>query len=118
MAWLGVTTAALAVPSGLADLPAWWPRILHFQALDKVIHFVLFAVAAALLARSFRRLPEVRRPVLAALVALALYGVATEVAQHLFTGRSGEVGDVVADWAGAGAGSLLALWARPAEEAP
>jgi VanZ family protein len=107
-AWLVAMTIALAVPSNVADLPAWWPRILHFQALDKVVHVLLFAVAALLLARSFRRLPGVERPLLAALLATSLYGGATEIGQHLFTGRQGEVADVAADVAGSAAGSLLA----------
>jgi VanZ family protein len=109
-AWMVAMTIALAVPSNVADLPAWWPRILHFQALDKVIHGLLFLGAAMLLARSFRRLPGVERPLLAALLATCLYGGATEVGQHLFTQRRGEVADVVADVAGSAAGTLLVRW--------
>lgn len=115
--WLVLMTVALAVPSDVADLPAWWPRILHFQSLDKVIHGFLFAVAALLLARSFRHLPWLSRPLLAALVVTALYGGLTEVGQHLFTDRDGELADVAADVAGAGAGALLATRLRKVEKA-
>lgn len=110
--WLVLMTVALAAPSDLADLPGWWPRLLHFQALDKVVHGLLFAVAGGLLARSFRRLPGLRRPVLAGFLAAAAYGGATEVGQHLFTDRQGEVMDVVADVAGAAAGALAAAVVR------
>lgn len=113
--WLVLMTIALAVPSDTADLPAWWPRILHFQALDKVIHGALFAVAALLLARSFRHLRRVPRPLLAALVATALYGGVTEVGQHLLTDRSGELADVAADVAGAAVGVLAATRLRSPE---
>ena len=107
-AWIVAMTIALAVPSNVADLPTWWPRLLHFQALDKVIHGLLFLVAAMLLVRSFRRLPGLDRPLLAALLAACLYGGATETGQHLLTDRSGELGDFAADVAGSAAGALLA----------
>lgn len=114
-AWWVMTTVALAVPSNLADLPAWWPRLLHFQALDKVIHGLLFAVAALLLARSFRHLRPVSRPLLAALVVTVLYGGATEVGQHVLTDRAGELADVAADVLGAGLGTLAATRLRSPE---
>lgn len=104
VAWLAAMTVALAVPSDVADLPGWVPRFLHFHALDKVIHGFLFAGAGLLVARSFRRLPGVPRPVLAAFLALVAYGAATEVGQHLFTDRAGEAADVGADVLGAGLG--------------
>jgi VanZ family protein len=107
--WLIALTGALAAPSNLADLPTWWPEILHFHALDKVVHALLFFVAAVLLARSFRCFDRLPHPVLAALLAAALYGGLTEVGQHLFTDRDGEVGDAVADAAGAAGGSLLVV---------
>jgi len=112
--WLAAMTLALAVPSNVADLPRWWPRVLHFHALDKVIHGVLFFVAALLLVRSLRCLPRLRRPLLATLLLLTAYGAATEVAQHLFTDRHGEVLDAAADVGGAAAGTLLWLRRRGA----
>ncbi len=105
-------TVALAVPSDTADLPAWWPRILHFQALDKVIHFLLFAVASALVVRSFRRLARLPRPALLAFLAVAAYGGVTEVGQHVLTDRQGELADVGADVVGAGVGVAVMAAAR------
>lgn|GEM_PF-6311336 len=104
--WIVSMTVALAVPSDTADLPVWWPRILHFQALDKVIHCILFAVAAALLVRSCRRLPGLARPVLLAFLTVAAYGGVTEIGQHVLTDRQGELADVGADVVGAGLGAL------------
>lgn len=114
--WLVAVTLALAAPKrDFADLPEWWPRLLHFQALDKVVHALLFAVLALLLARSFRLLPAVRRPLLAAFLAASLYGLATEVGQEVFTDRAGELADWGADVLGAAAGvAPLALRRRPA----
>jgi VanZ family protein len=103
--WFLAVTAALAMPKrDFADLPAWWPPILHFQALDKVVHAILFAVLALLVGRSFRRFGALRRPLLAAFLATALYGLATEVGQHTLTDRSGELADWGADVLGAAAG--------------
>ena len=107
LVWLSLVTLALAVPGDRADLPEWWPRILHFHALDKVIHGLLFLVAGLLLARSLRCLSRVARPALAACALLVAYGAATEVVQHLLTTRSGEAADFAADAAGAAAGAAF-----------
>lgn len=109
--WMVAMTVALAVPSSLADLPSWWPRVLHFQALDKVIHGGLFLVAALLWVRSVRCLGW-RRPLWTVLVLLAFYGAATEVGQQLFTDRDGEAMDAAADAGGAALGVLLSLRRR------
>ena len=115
-AWLLAVTASLAAPKrDFADLPEWWPHLLHFQALDKVVHGLLFAGLALLVGRSFRRLPLFRRPLLAAFLAASLYGLATEVGQHTLTDRAGEAADWGADVLGAAAGvAPLALRRRPA----
>lgn len=114
-AWFLAVTVALAAPKGdLADLPEWWPRLLQFQALDKVVHALLFGLLALLLGRSFRLLPIFRRPLLAAFLAASLYGLATEVGQEAFTDRSGDLADWGADLAGAAAGvAPLAFRRRP-----
>lgn len=101
--WLLAVTVALAMPQrSFADLPPWWPEFLHFHALDKVVHFLLFALLGLLLARSFRRLPAVPRPLLSAVLAASLYGLALEVGQETLTDRSGELADWLADTLGAG----------------
>jgi VanZ family protein len=117
-AWLLAVTASLAAPKrDFADLPEWWPHLLHFQALDKVVHALLFAGLAFLVGRSFRRLPILRRPLLAAFLAASLYGLATEIGQHTLTDRAGEAADWGADVLGAAAGvAPLALRRRPAPQ--
>jgi hypothetical protein len=114
-AWLAAVTVSLAAPKrNFADLPLWWPELFHFQALDKVVHALLFGVLAFLLARSFRLLPVFRRPLLAAFLATALYGLATEIGQETLTDRSGELADWGANLLGAAvAVAPLALGRRP-----
>lgn len=109
VAWFLAMSLALAAPADTADLPGWFPPWLHFQALDKVVHALLFGVAACLLARSLRRLPRVPVPLLAAFLLTVLYGVATEIGQHVLTDRSGDPADVAADAVGAAAGVLVAI---------
>ena len=113
-AWLLAVTLSLAAPKrDFADLPVWWPELLHVHALDKVVHALLFAVLALLLGRSFRLLPIFRRPLVAAFLAASLYGLATEVGQHLLTDRAGELADWGADVLGAALGAApLALRLR------
>jgi len=110
VAWLGMVTAALAVPVS-PDLPGWVPRLFHFQLLDKVVHAAMFAVLGLLGVRSFRLL-RVPVPRLAVLVAASAYAAASEVAQHLLTERSGEPADVLADVLGAAVGVAAAAMLR------
>lgn len=99
--WLAVTVALAAPQHNFADLPDWYPRVLQFQALDKVIHALLFGILGLLSARSFRLLPLLRRPLLTAFLLTSLYGLIVEVGQEVLTDRSGEVGDWVANVVGA-----------------
>lgn len=107
--WMALLTVALLVPPS-PDLPDWLPRVLHFKYLDKVVHGAMFLAAGVLVARSFGRLRRIRFPALAACALLCAYGLASEVAQHVWTARNGEVADAAADVAGATAGAgLVAL---------
>lgn len=110
--WMALLTVALLVPPS-PDLPEWLPRAFHFKHLDKVVHGAMFLAAGLLLARSFGRLRRLRFPALAAFVLLGAYGVASEVAQQVWTARNGEVADAAADLAGAATGAgLVALAGR------
>lgn len=109
--WLGLVTAALVVPVS-PDLPEWVPRLFHFRLLDKVVHAGMFAVLGLLSVRSFRLLP-IPAPRLAVLLAASSYGAASEIAQHLLTERSGELGDFAADALGALVGVVAAGLLRP-----
>lgn len=106
-----------------SSLPAsTYPRP-GFPAADKLVHVLLYAVLAALLATALapprsRAAPErSRRTVM--LIALAaviatLYGVTDELHQLFVPGRSSDVGDLLADAAGAliGTGATAALLRR------
>lgn len=113
--WMALVSAALVIPPS-PDLPEWLPRAFHFAALDKVVHGLMFLAAGVLVARSFGRLRRWRFPALAAFVLLGAYGVASEVAQQVWTARNGEVADAAADLAGAAAGAGLVALATAVRE--
>lgn len=121
LAWAAFTAAALAAPGDA--LPAWsdemWLGPWLDPVLDKVVHFVLFAVFAALAARSFRALDPAgpgralaRRPLLAALLVSTAYGALSELAQLRLAARTAEPADFAADVAGALCATGLAWLAR------
>lgn len=71
-----------------------------------MVHFLLFAVLAALLARWWSR-SGVGAPLLAAALVALAYGGVTEALQTIVPARSPEWLDLVADAAGALAGAAL-----------
>ena len=72
-----------------------------FPGSDKVVHFLIFAVLAALGRRA-------RLPVLPLVAALVVYAVGSELVQSLEPHRDGTPTDALADVLGVAAGSLLA----------
>ncbi|MDX5406684.1 MAG: VanZ family protein [Chromatiaceae bacterium] len=73
--------------------------------LDKVAHFGIFAVLAALLWKGFKL------KALTAFMLLGAYGGAIELAQHYFTRRNGDWWDLLADVGGVVSFYLVrALW--------
>jgi VanZ family protein len=77
-----------------------------FIGLDKLVHAGLFGVQAVLIARAMG--PEAR-PWWPALAAVMAFGAVTEIEQHFVPTRSMELGDFLADSAGAAIG--LAIFA-------
>lgn len=74
-----------------------------FEGLDKVVHFVVFAILSFSLKAAF---PKMRMIVL--YIIIIIYGIATEVLQgSMNLGRSMEFADFVADLLGAITGYLL-----------
>jgi VanZ family protein len=87
---------------------SWWPwpaqEISERElALDKIIHFFLFAVCGALVTRAWRTTLGITR----VLLLLLTFGVVTEVAQFFIPDRSMSLADVVADAAGILAGVFI-----------
>jgi VanZ family protein len=87
---------------------------------DKVLHFIAYAVLAALLCRALSGSGvTAARTLLWAFVLATLYGVSDEVHQSHVPGREADVMDLLADALGA-AGGALAWYAKgrpgPGEE--
>ena len=108
-AWALVVAVLLLMPAYLLPVaPSDLPSLLEGSA-DKLGHVALFFVLAWLLARSFRELPALRRPRLAAVLVAATYGGLLELAQLLLAARTPELADSLANLAG----GLLALCVAP-----
>lgn len=101
----GIVVLTLMPSSGV---PRWpWIAQLH---LDKFVHAFLFGVQCVLLGLALARRSFGRPFRLAFLSALA-YGALIEVLQEaLGTGRSGDLGDLLADGAGALLGYAFLRW--------
>ncbi|MBM3906627.1 MAG: VanZ family protein [Gemmatimonadetes bacterium] len=97
-----------------------WPAPPRLQAawmpfsVDTLAHAALFAGQAALAARALR---AERRALWPAAVGAALFGAVTELQQHFMPSRSMELGDLLADVAGAliGLAAFVALAPRRRE---
>jgi len=101
MAYAVSATVALGLAIALATLVPHAPGPAGVPGLDKLAHFVAFAVLAAPVSW---RAPHLWRTV--ALAGLA-YGGLIEIVQPL-TGREASWGDLLADGAGATTGALIA----------
>lgn len=106
-AWAAGMTYLSSLSGDSAALPA-----LGSLHIDKVMHFLAYAVGGGLLARAFRLsfclgfFPTLALVVLA----LALFGWLDEYHQTFVGGRSGgDLGDWAADVLGAAAGALVSL---------
>lgn len=108
--WAGLTALVLTLPGEMLPWtrPWWLPSVLE-PGLDKLVHFGLFAVLAAL----FVRLLKSRRSGRTWLAALAVclpYALILELSQIWVAGRSFDPWDLTA----AAMGVLLAVVLLPA----
>ena len=86
-------------------------KFLDWLRPDKIVHFILFGVLSFLIIRGLleqtsypRLIPPARK---VAVVFSGIYGIVIELLQeYVFTSRTGEVYDAVADFIGA----LIGLW--------
>jgi VanZ family protein len=97
---------AVATASFLAELQGY--RVAGGLAhLDKLAHFIIFAVLSGLLWKGFKL------RLIPAFIVLSGYGAAIELAQHYFTRRNGDWLDFIADIVGVISFYLCrALWHR------
>src|SRR5690606_27055636 len=107
---MGILVLTLMPSSGV---PRWpWIAQLH---LDKFVHAFLFGMQCVLLGLAFARSTSQRyaaRPFFLAFLLALAYGAMIEVLQEgMGTGRRGDLGDLLADGAGALLGyALLRCW--------
>jgi VanZ family protein len=86
-------------------------KFLDWLKPDKIVHFVLFGALCFLLVRGFAQQSSVAafaaHPKMYAVVLSSVYGIVIEMLQtYIFTYRSGDVFDAIADSVGA----FLGLW--------
>jgi VanZ family protein len=105
--WPLALAATVCIASGESDVspPGFLP------SPDKIAHFAVFGLMATLILRAIHDEARPWRGLVVALAAASLYGVADEFRQSFTPGRSVEVGDWVADTAGAAVAVFAyALW--------
>ncbi|MEO8206504.1 MAG: VanZ family protein [Chthoniobacterales bacterium] len=105
--WMGTVWALSSLtPKEMPPVPMW-------EGADKVAHFILFMAGACVLCMALRASVSWRWLVviLVSIVVVSLYGATDEYHQLYTVGRSGaDVGDWIADSAGAVAGSVLIIF--------
>lgn len=105
-----VWMVAIFFASGQDDLPEGPKIIPHF---DKVAHFCIYGLLATLWVRVLAHPGREGRAALLALAIASLYGMTDEFHQSFVPGRMVDVGDWVADTAGAAlAVALYHFWPR------
>ncbi|HSE64249.1 MAG TPA: VanZ family protein [Thermoanaerobaculia bacterium] len=116
-----------ALWGGFLFLVTSWPNPPTVEAggfpLDKLTHFLLYAVEAVLLHRAIRwrgRSGVAMSRVMAIVGTMAVWGMLDETHQEWIPGRRMDTGDLVADIAGAAVGAVLgeAIARKRAEESP
>ena len=96
-----ICAAAIIVISSIPQLKA---PDLRFPALDKLAHFVEYAVFAFLTFRSFSHISRkmtVSRTFLFSALFLSLFALLDEIFQHFVSGRHSDVYDLIMDLFGA-----------------
>lgn len=85
----------------------------RFAYADKVLHFLGYGLLGALFCRAFNSLPRWRHRwdalFFIGVVAATLYGASDEWHQSFVSARTGDIGDVLADFLGSMAGSWIYL---------
>jgi VanZ family protein len=82
--------------------------------IDKIGHFILYAVLAFFWYRWLRLHFNNVQSLAITIVTILLMGTCTELMQHFVPGRYVSAGDLLANWIGTGAGAGFMYWRRPA----
>lgn len=80
--------------------------------IDKILHFVAYAIMGILFFRAYRTLPIGNRQLLLALLSIlsaGLYGISDEIHQHFVPFRNADSMDVLADFLGSIGGVTVYL---------
>ena len=109
--WFIVTTVLLVLPVSPDEEESWITRIPLF---DKWIHAGLFIILSILLCWGIYKIrgrsPQLRTYFLRIAFGCLIYGIVMEFVQKYFIPqRSFDVGDIIADGAGAFVGSLISI---------
>jgi VanZ family protein len=103
--WLAVVEVLTSLPGSalptISVLPPW---------SDKVVHFGMYGVLGALLARVGVLESWSRRRMVLTVVLISLFGVLDELHQLFIPGRDAEVGDWLADTLGSASGFAVLRW--------
>ena len=94
--WAATIFALSSIPGTSIPAPA-------FLGIDKLVHFLVFAVLGALAALAWRRLGP-------AIAIAIVWGILDELHQRYTPNRDSSVYDAIADALGAACGAALALW--------
>ena len=106
--WALLILAATSVPG--ESVPAT-----GIAGIDKVVHFLLYAVLGALTARALPAARRVRHVVLS-LLAISAFAALDEWHQQIIPGRSADLADWAADVTGASFAMLLLAARQPRHE--
>lgn len=91
--------------------PEQLPR---FPFSDKLMHAIAYGILGALICRASNSVDQWRHNwgvlVLIGVVASTVYGLSDEWHQSFVDGRSSELSDLIADFAGGLAGSVIYVW--------
>ncbi|MDX9853758.1 MAG: VanZ family protein [Tenuifilaceae bacterium] len=110
-AWATIILVLCGMPS--KDVPSL--GFLNIPHLDKFIHLVLYFVFALLLYsgvthKAHKKSLEPKNHITIAIIAIG-YGICIEIMQYLlFTSRSAELGDAIANIAGYALGTTMYRW--------
>ncbi|MBN1988187.1 MAG: VanZ family protein [Bacteroidales bacterium] len=111
LVWALIILFLCGMPSD--DVPSL--GFLNIPHLDKFIHLVLYFVFALLLYsgvthKAYKKSLAKKNHITIAVIAIG-YGICIEIMQyHLFTSRSAELGDAIANIAGYALGTIMYRW--------